>query len=423
MPVIEIEHLTKTYHLGASRTSLREAVAHLARKTLTFGRNGHEDDDQLFYALNDVSFKVEQGEVLGIIGHNGAGKSTILKLLSKVTYPTSGEIRTMGRMAALIELGAGFHPDLTGRENIFLNGSILGLKKQEVEAEMDSIIEFAGLQRFIDTPIKRYSSGMYVRLAFSVAAHVKADLLLVDEVLSVGDLAFQQKSMAKMNELRARGATIVFVSHNLSAVQTFCDRVILLSGGQIVADGEPAKVIETYHLVEQEARSARLRELKAEEKAQDIVHSLDAGGGSGSPMICKIEMLNPAGQPMKEFRPDESVTIRCHYAVPDEVELPLGYLVVRRRVDGLHCIRLTMDFPEPTLKGEGVFEARLDQLLLLPGAYVLEAEIKHASSWECIAAGIPENFYISGRIRSETAGVFQPSVEWSFEAEKSSQYG
>jgi len=198
MAVIEFEHVSKAYRLGASRTSLREAISQIGHKL--FSRSGAQTNNQLFWALNDVSFKVEQGEVLGIIGHNGAGKSTILKLLSKVAYPTSGQIRTQGRMAALIELGAGFHPDLSGRENVYLNGSILGLKRQEIDAQFSSIVEFAGLEKFIDTPVKRYSSGMYVRLAFAVAAHVRADLLLVDEVLSVGDMAFQQRCMAKMNE-------------------------------------------------------------------------------------------------------------------------------------------------------------------------------------------------------------------------------
>ena len=244
MPVIEFEQVSKAYRLGTSRTSLREAITQVPRKL--FSRNGAQTDDQLFWALNDVSFRVEQGEVLGIIGHNGAGKSTILKLLSKVTFPTSGHIRTKGRMAALIELGAGFHPDLSGRENIYLNGAILGLKKQEIDAQLSNMVEFAGLERFIDTPVKRYSSGMYVRLAFAVAAHVKAELLLIDEVLSVGDMAFQQKCLAKMNELRDSGATIVFISHNMWSVSTFCKRVLLLRAGQIEAEGDPDKVIQVY---------------------------------------------------------------------------------------------------------------------------------------------------------------------------------
>jgi len=244
MPVIEFEHVSKTYRLGTGRTGLREALPRITRKL--FSRNGARSDHQLFWALDDVSFSVEQGEVLGIIGHNGAGKSTILKLLSKVSFPTSGRIRTQGRMAALIELGAGFHPDLSGRENIYLNGAILGLKRQEIDEQFSNIVEFAELEQFIDTPIKRYSSGMYVRLAFAVAAHVRADILLVDEVLSVGDMAFQKKSLAKMNELRDSGVTIAFISHNLAAVQSFCQRVLLLESGRTVADGDPKDVVYLY---------------------------------------------------------------------------------------------------------------------------------------------------------------------------------
>jgi lipopolysaccharide transport system ATP-binding protein len=250
MAVIEFEHVSKAYRLGASRTSLRETITQIPRKL--FSHNGARTDDQLLWALDDVSFRVERGEVLGIIGPNGAGKSTMLKLLSKVTFPTRGHIRTQGRMAALIELGAGFHPDLSGRENVYLNGSILGLTRQEIDTQFSDIVEFAGLERFIDTPVKRYSSGMYVRLAFAVAAHVKADLLLIDEVLSVGDMAFQQRCMEKMNELRDSGTTIVFVSHNLWNVEVFCRRALLLRAGRIVAKGNPAEVIGIYRRQERE---------------------------------------------------------------------------------------------------------------------------------------------------------------------------
>jgi len=254
MSVIEFNNVSKSYHLGASRTNLREALARASARLIH--PRAEKADPELFWALNGVSFKVEQGEVLGIIGHNGAGKSTALKLLSKVTFPSSGSIQTSGRMAALIELGAGFHPDLSGRENIYLNGSILGLKRREIDAQFDSIVDFAGLHQFIDTPVKRYSSGMYVRLAFATAAHVKADLLLIDEVLSVGDSAFQQKCLAKMRDMRDNGATIVFVSHNIWSIETFCERVILLRGGRIESEGTPSKVIELYRRQQREMMMA-----------------------------------------------------------------------------------------------------------------------------------------------------------------------
>jgi lipopolysaccharide transport system ATP-binding protein len=199
-----------------------------------------------FWALKDVSFEVRRGEALGIIGHNGAGKSTILKLLSRITTPSAGEIMINGRLSALIEVGSGFHPELTGRENIYLNGSILGMLRRDITQQFDSIVNFAELRQFIDTPAKRYSSGMYVRLGFSIAAHLNPDILLLDEVLAVGDAAFQQKCIERVLELKERGTTIVFISHDLRAVQKLCNRVILLRKGRIEADGDPAETIALY---------------------------------------------------------------------------------------------------------------------------------------------------------------------------------
>ena len=199
-----------------------------------------------FWALKEISFNVRRGEALGIIGHNGAGKSTILKLLSRITTPSAGEMMINGRLSALIEVGAGFHPELTGRENIYLNGSILGMLRREITEKLDSIVDFAELRQFIDTPVKRYSSGMYVRLGFSIAAHLDPDILLLDEVLAVGDAAFQEKCIQRITELKKSGTTIIFISHDLRAVQKLCDRVILLKKGQIAADGEPRETIALY---------------------------------------------------------------------------------------------------------------------------------------------------------------------------------
>jgi len=201
---------------------------------------------QDFWAVRDVSFEVKRGEALGIIGHNGAGKSTILKLLSNITAPTSGEITINGRLAALIEVGSGFHPDLTGRENVYLSGSILGMRRREIAAKLDSIVDFAGISQFIDTPVKRYSSGMYVRLGFSIAAHLDPDILLLDEVLAVGDAAFQAKCINRIKELEQAGTTIVFISHDLKSVERLCNRVILMEHGQIAATGVPSEVIRHY---------------------------------------------------------------------------------------------------------------------------------------------------------------------------------
>src|SRR3954466_89635 len=200
-----------------------------------------------FWAVRDVSFQIPTGQAVGIIGHNGAGKSTILKLLANITAPSAGEIRINGRLSALIEVGSGFHPELSGRENVYLSGSIMGMRRREIDAKLDSIVEFAGVRQFIDTPVKRYSSGMYVRLGFAIAAHLDPEILLLDEVLAVGDAAFQAKCMARIKELEAGGTTIVFISHDLTAVERLCQRVILMRHGQIALEGRPRDVIKEYH--------------------------------------------------------------------------------------------------------------------------------------------------------------------------------
>jgi len=199
-----------------------------------------------FYALRDVSFTIRQGETVGIVGRNGSGKSTILKLIAGVMAPSTGDVRVYGRVSPLIELGAGFHPDLTGRENIHLNASILGMSAKEIKAQFQAIVDFAELWDFIDTPVKRYSSGMYIRLGFSVAVHAEPEILLVDEVLSVGDTYFQEKCLAKMQEFQAKGTTMVLVSHSMDLVQRFCERVIFINGGRLVDEGPPAKIIDEY---------------------------------------------------------------------------------------------------------------------------------------------------------------------------------
>lgn len=240
-----MDGVSKKFRKGELFDSLRDAVPALVAKFLA--RSNHDTESpREFCALKDISLSVGRGEALGIIGHNGAGKSTILKLLSGVLKPTTGTIEVYGTLSALIEVGAGFHPDLTGRENIYLNGAILGLSRAEVARKFDRIVEFSGLSEFLDTPVKRYSTGMYARLGFSVAAHVDADILIVDEVLSVGDFLFQKRCMEQMKEIVDQGSAIVFVSHNLSAVASFCSRAILLDHGRIVEEGDPQGVIATY---------------------------------------------------------------------------------------------------------------------------------------------------------------------------------
>lgn len=247
-PIIQVRNLSKQYVLGARQASygtLRESLVNAMRAPLQRLRDGRIKPETL-WALKDVSFEVQPGEVIGIIGRNGAGKSTLLKILSQITDPTSGEIDLYGRVASLLEVGTGFHPELTGRENIYLNGALLGMRKSEIEEKFDEIVAFSEVDQFLDTPVKRYSSGMYVRLAFAVAAHLEPEILVVDEVLAVGDAEFQKKCLGKMSDVARHGRTVLFVSHNMPAVKSLCQRALLLDGGQISAEGDVDAVVNRY---------------------------------------------------------------------------------------------------------------------------------------------------------------------------------
>lgn len=240
--VVQVKDLSKRYYIGKKQSgSLRETLSHAA------GNLFSKTESEEFWALKDVSFEVQQGEVLGIIGKNGAGKSTLLKILSRITEPTTGSVVIDGRVSSLLEVGTGFHPELTGRENIFLNGAILGMKRAEIRKKFDEIVAFSGIEQFIDTPVKRYSSGMYVRLAFAVAAHLEPEILIIDEVLAVGDAEFQKKCLGKMKDVSEQdGRTVLFVSHNMEAVQNLCNKVMLLKQGEVISSGQPADVVTRY---------------------------------------------------------------------------------------------------------------------------------------------------------------------------------
>jgi len=233
-PIIEVKHLSKEYEIGIDRTykTFSESVMNGLRHPIRTLR-GLRAPKETFWALKDINFEVERGEVLGIIGRNGAGKSTLLKILCRITYPTDGEVIMRGRVGSLLEVGTGFHPELTGRENIYFNGAILGMKKREIDEKFDEIVKFSGVEKFLDTPVKRYSSGMQVRLAFSVAAHLEPEILLVDEVLAVGDAEFQKKCLGKMGEVASEGRTVLFVSHNMGALSNICQKGIVLTGGEL----------------------------------------------------------------------------------------------------------------------------------------------------------------------------------------------
>jgi lipopolysaccharide transport system ATP-binding protein len=252
---VRVKHLSKQYRIGrpVANQTFREAIVHAAGTPLRVARRlvsgaGHRNQDDLIWAVRDVSFEVTKGETVGIIGPNGAGKSTLLKILSRITEPTLGRVEIRGRVASLLEVGTGFHPELTGRENVYLSGTFLGMRRPEIDAKLDAIIDFSGIGKFADTPVKHYSSGMYVRLAFAVAAHLDPDILIVDEVLSVGDAAFQRKCLSKMEDVRQHGRTVLFVSHNMSAVTRLCRRAILIGSGTIQKDGPAAQVTSAYLL-------------------------------------------------------------------------------------------------------------------------------------------------------------------------------
>jgi lipopolysaccharide transport system ATP-binding protein len=323
---IKAEGLGKNYTLGlnAAYGSLREAVSEAGRRTVgrLVGR-GEKPAVDVLWALREVSFEIEQGEAVGLIGHNGAGKSTMLKLLSRIAEPSTGYAEVTGRVGSLLEVGTGFHPELTGRENVFLNGAILGMRRSEIRKRFDEIVEFANMERFLDTPVKRYSSGMQVRLAFAVAAHLEPEILLVDEVLAVGDAAFQRKSLTKMAEVARAGSTVIFVSHNLATIQALCQRAILLERGKVVTDAPVEEAVTGYLRALERAASDDLltrtdRDGRAWEESKVkrlAVYDGDSdeadvvvGGRSAKivievtevlPMMeCQLTILNSLGQPI-----------------------------------------------------------------------------------------------------------------------------
>jgi lipopolysaccharide transport system ATP-binding protein len=290
--------------LGLGYDRLTEVVAQRIKRRRAVNANHRRE----FWALRDVTFEVEPGDSVGIIGHNGAGKSTLLKILARITSPSEGEVRLRGRVGALLEVGTGFHPDLTGRQNVYLNGAVLGMRKAEIDARFEEIVSFAEVETFIDTPVKRYSTGMGLRLAFAVAAHLEPEILIVDEVLSVGDLAFQEKCLGRMDEVASEGRTVLFVSHNLTAVRHFCQRCILLSAGRKIAEGAPDDVIDAYTRSVRGDTQTRLADLQGRQgsgrlRFQEVILQADGqvidspSTGQSFNFILRYETLN--GKPLR----------------------------------------------------------------------------------------------------------------------------
>jgi lipopolysaccharide transport system ATP-binding protein len=307
-PSIQVSNITKRYRIGQAPLSVKSL----------FSRRNDEQGERYHWAVDDVSFALRSGESLGIIGPNGAGKTTILKLLSKVTRPTSGEIRMNGRFSALIELGAGFHPELTGRENVYLNGTILGMRRAEISARFDEIVEFAGIGKYLDTPVKRYSSGMYARLGFAVAAHVDPDILLVDEVLAVGDMAFQVKCYDRMVKMLENGTALVFVSHNMRAVQRVCQRCIVMYRGRPAFFGPTAEATAEYsNIVRQAAVEFSAATIEGlEEGISQRIMTHDA-------VIEKVELLRANGEPTFALNAGEPAVVRLHLKAHKPVLAPV----------------------------------------------------------------------------------------------------
>ncbi len=361
--VISIEHLSKEFVLKqAAPRSFQELVVDLLR------RKTHSQVER-FVALDDVSLEIEQGETVGLIGPNGAGKSTLLKLVAGIIEPTSGNVQIYGRVGALLELGAGFHPDLTGRENIYLNGSILGLSRAEIQDKMDDIISFAELERFIDAPVRHYSSGMYVRLGFSVAVHTEPQILLVDEVLAVGDAAFQRKCMDKIDDMRRAGVTILFVSHSAELVRKICKRAVWLDAGRCVADGAAESVAARY-----------LDHSWAQEQTQ-VVSEEERRWGNGKVRITDVRLLGGEGKEQQRFRTGEPMTVEMHYVAKERIEQPVFGLAIHRS-DGTHITGPNTQFAGheiPWIAGEGAVRYTIPFLPLLEGRYFISVA---AHNWE-----------------------------------------
>lgn len=323
-----------------------------------------------FWALQDINLEVEKGTVLGLIGSNGAGKSTLLKVLSRITQPTSGKITLNGRLASLLEVGTGFHPELTGKENIYLNGAILGMSKAEINTHYDEILDFAGVSRFIDTPVKNYSSGMYVRLAFSVAAHLNSDILLVDEVLAVGDVQFQKKCLDKMNEATQSGErTVIFVSHNMNIAKNLCDKIAYLEKGEIVKVGDANEVADHY-----------LNSLIETSTHQTLIDRTDRTG-SGEAKLTDIQIVNPTSQHQQgSLISGEPAEVLVSYAAKDQLG-KIGSLDFHLNVfneDGNYLVTLSNEFTGKPLKNmppSGTLKCKIDKLPLMPGRYFLRTHL------------------------------------------------
>ena len=373
---LRVEGLGKQYHIGGTQErykTLRETLTDAfvapfrrAGKLLLGQATGAAELDETIWALRDVSFEVKNGEVIGIIGRNGAGKSTLLKILSRITEPTEGYAEIHGRVGTLLEVGTGFHPELTGSENIYLNGAILGMKRGEIERKFDEIVAFAEVEKFIDTPVKHYSSGMYLRLAFAVAAHLEPEILIVDEVLAVGDTSFQEKCLGKMQNVAGQGRTVLFVSHNMGAISNLCHRVILLSAGEIIGSGPSEEMVGVY--------------LKSVRDSKGICLAVRQDhAGSGEVRIEEIWMEDGTGKRIDSVRSGDDLTLVFRYRCRKGWESPNTlFKFMLRGANGADLALCSTGYAEnmyPVLRGEGLIRCRIPRLPLAEGEYLISHKI------------------------------------------------
>jgi len=426
---IKTENLSKKYVISSKKRfdpkgTLVEKLTNTIKSTArnigslkTFQDQVSETKEE-FYALQDISFKVREGEVLGLIGRNGAGKSTLLKLLCRITEPTRGRIRMRGRVASLLEVGTGFHPELSGRENVYLNGAILGMTRKEISRKFDDIIDFAGVEQFIDTPVKRYSSGMFVRLAFSVAAHLEPEILLVDEVLAVGDVAFQRKCMGKMNEVAEKsGRTIIFVSHNMTSIQKLCNRALFLEKGRLFYDGHVKEAVDRYlRSNSQEAGKGTNLRLRPRSKFWKLTElTLDT---------CLV--INSKGESNAAVNFGESFSLHLEFIAEQNVD----QFTVQVSIDNQTHVRIaTLNSSDvqqsfSCKKGNRIFvQLQLGQLMLAPGLYDISIQANHINAPidrldQAITMEILQIPEADLPVPHHRPGVLMPLVEWSNEQSK-----
>ncbi|HEX8353974.1 MAG TPA: ABC transporter ATP-binding protein [Pyrinomonadaceae bacterium] len=419
-PIIRVDGISKKYRLGARRagqTTLRDVIADAARSPLAaFGRRGAaRRDDAPLWALRDVSFEVRPGEVVGVIGRNGAGKSTLLKILSRITEPTAGRAELYGRASSLLEVGTGFHPELTGRENIFLNGAILGMRRGEIMRRFDEIVAFSEVERFIDTPVKHYSSGMHMRLAFAVAAHLEPEILIVDEVLAVGDAQFQKKCLGKMGSVAKAGRTVLFVSHNMAAVTNLCRRGLVLERGRVAYAGTQTEAVARYLAsCNTTGRSLRDRADRA---------------GSGEVRVVAVEVRDSAGRALDVAASGQDVDICLRYEALHGFHSPrvVAGLCVKTHFDTpvfLQHNRLTRD-EWGALPPRGTFVCRIPRLPLPPAAYRITYSLMHDGEYLDAMEDAYEltvtdgDFFGSGEVPPATHGCCLVDASWRLEDETS----